>query len=177
MTVIDRVGTMSRGLSVRHVFHILACSGLAVAWLGCGDPNAVKPLTVYPVNGKVLLKDDKPLTKGQVVFVLSAKGLEFASPIGADGTFKMSSQFGDGIPDGDYLVRIDPSATESAAARKVGGKSTWSQPYPVLYSDESASGLRASIKAGDNTLEPFRLVEGSASTKSKAGKSGRPHDD
>ncbi|WP_165219232.1 hypothetical protein [Aquisphaera insulae] len=152
-------------------------AALAAATGGCGDSNAVKSMTVYPVSGKVLLKDDRPLTSGQVVFVLPAKGLEFSSAIGGDGAFKMTSQFGDGIPDGEYLIRIDPSASGSAPAKKSAGKSVWNNPYPSKYADEASSGLKATIKAGENSLEPFHLLEGPAAAKSKTAKAGRSDDD
>ncbi|WP_148592906.1 peptidase associated/transthyretin-like domain-containing protein [Aquisphaera giovannonii] len=129
---------------------------------------------MYPAKGKVLLKDDKPLSAGRVVFTLQGRGLDFSAPISADGTFTMTSQFGDGIPEGSYLVRVEPEAptTLGPAGKKPAAKGAWTQPYPESYSDETTSGLTAKVNPGENTLEPFKLVPQAGAARAKSGKAG-----
>ena len=80
-------------------------AGLAVALGGCGEPNALSGAKLYPVKGKVLLEDGKPLTSGQVVFVGSKSMITSPATIASDGTFTFKAASGDGLPEGDYKIR------------------------------------------------------------------------
>ena len=64
---------------------LVAAVGMAVA--GCGQ-GSFKYGPDYPVKGKVLLADGKPLRSGRVVFVSSQTALSYAGPIGDDGKFR-----------------------------------------------------------------------------------------
>ena len=87
-------------------------------------------LKTYPVKGKVLLADGKPLTGGRVVFMLPEKGLEFEGPIESDGSFSIKGSQGEGTPEGTYKVRIEPDSTKpgdnSAPARRKSAESAFS---------------------------------------------------
>jgi hypothetical protein len=139
---------------------------------GCGDPNAVTQLKIYPVKGKVLLADGKSLTGGRVVFMLPEKGLEFEGSIESDGSFRIKGSQGEGAPEGTYKVRIAPDWTKPGdnAARAARRKSA-DLPFPAMYGDETTSGLTATVKSGDNTLEPFKLVPGQGGSGSKSERS------
>ncbi len=81
-------------------------AGLALAVGGCGEPNPLSGAKLYPVKGKVLLPDGKPLSSGQVVFVGSKMMVTSPATIESDGSFTFKSASGDGLPEGDYKVRI-----------------------------------------------------------------------
>ncbi len=123
---------------------------------GCSASDAVGNLTVYPVKGKVLLADGKPLTTGRVAFVSPEKGLEFSGPIGPDGSFSIRYGEKEGAPEGKYIIRIDPEAAKGLAKGKPKKRSA-AFPFPEKYTDETTSSLTAAVKAGQNDLEPFKL--------------------
>jgi len=121
---------------------------------GCGDPStAAGPL--YPVKGKVLLADGKPLTTGRVEFLPVKGGMPAAGDIGSDGSFSLKTGDGrEGAPAGDYRVRIEP---KTLAAKKQGKPASF--PFPAKYVDEDGyTGLTATVLAEPTTLEPFKLT-------------------
>ena len=67
----------------------------------------------------------------------------------------MTANSGEGAPPGDYKVRVEPedpsliSPKRPSAARKL--------PFPQKYLDEDSSGLKVTIKAEPNTLQPILL--------------------
>jgi len=137
--------------------------GLAVALAtlvaGCGDPDAAPTaMKTYPVKGKVVLADGKPLASGVIVFANAEKGMEFEAPLGADGAFQIKSSYGDGAPEGSYKIRIQADVTKPGEAKK-GRRTAANLPYPPKYGDETTSGLTAVVKPSDNDLEPFTLAK------------------
>jgi hypothetical protein len=130
---------------------------------GCGDPGtATGPL--YPVKGKVLLPDGKPLTTGRVEFLPQAGGMPTTGDVGPDGSFSLKTGDGrDGAPPGDYKVRLEPTMT-ALAGKKVGRPA--SLPFPAKYFDEDGNtGLTAKVLAEPTTLEPFKLTNDVAGSK------------
>ena len=83
---------------------LLAAIGLLIA--GCG--RAGPPIA--PVSGTVRM-NGKPLTEGNVCFA-SAEGFAASAPVKPDGTFRLGSQYGKGIPLGTYRVTVVPPAPE-----------------------------------------------------------------
>jgi hypothetical protein len=129
----------------------------AVAGIGgCSDVDPISNAALTPVKGKVLLGDGKPLSSGRVAFVSPEKGMEFTGPVGADGSFSLSHGEKEGIPEGKYIVRIDPEASRGAAKDKP-TKRSGALPFPEKYADETTSGLTVTVKPGQNELEPFTL--------------------
>ncbi len=128
---------------------------------GCSDSAATtKAESVYPVHGKVLLADKKPLTSGRMYF-MPVKGSTHAAMgnIGPDGTFSLTTaNAGEGAEPGEYRIRIEP-LEESLPKARPGARtvSRASYPFPIKYNDEDSSGLTATVKPEPNTLEPFRL--------------------
>ena len=124
---------------------------------GCGGGSeAPASLSLNPVKGKVLLEDGKPLTSGNVVFVSSTTGISPNGRIGADGSFTLSSGVqGEGAPAGEYKVRIEPDLGPGTSALKP--KAGAKPPFPSSFADEDSSGLKVTVKSGDNTIEPFKL--------------------
>lgn len=67
---------------------------------GCGAPLP-KPPEALPVKGKVTYQN-KPLTKGSLIFEPEIGGADQQSDISADGTFTLAS----GMPPGPYRVYV-----------------------------------------------------------------------
>jgi hypothetical protein len=127
------------------------------------------------VKGKVLLADGKPLTTGRVAFVQTEKALEFSGDIKSDGSFSLGSSDQPGAPEGSYKVRIDPEPGKSLPGKgRQPKRSTY--PFPEKYADETTSGLTATVKQGENAIEPFKLVPGSSGAANKSSR-GKDKDD
>jgi hypothetical protein len=137
---------------------IVAAAGLMISGLsGCGEPT-YPTATLYPVKGQVLLSDGKPLTSGQVVFV-SNQDVAFLGKVESDGRFSIKTGASDGAPEGEYKVRIEPELQPGIAGRaKKGGAAHL--PFPAKYAHDTTSGLKVTVKPGENNLEPFKLVPG-----------------
>lgn len=92
---------------------------IAASFVGCGPgetpiPQAQKA-PVYPVKGKVLLADGKPLTEGTVTAIAvtppDKPGWTGTGKIESDGSFAMQvPALGDGLPEGEYKIRIESGA-------------------------------------------------------------------
>src|SRR5271166_3314215 len=119
---------------------LVAAVGMAVA--GCGQ-SSFRSGPDYPVKGKILLADGKPLSSGRVVFVSSETALSYAGPIRADGGFELKQGDRVGAPVGKYKVRIEIDETSLPKGR---GKSA-NLPFPGRYRDEDTSKLVATVKA------------------------------
>jgi len=129
---------------------LIAAVGMAVT--GCGQ-GSFRSGPDYPVKGKVLLADGKPLRSGRVVFVSSATALSYAGRIGADGVFELKQGDRVGAPAGDYKVRIEIDET---SLPKGHGKSPI-LPFPARYRDEDASKLTATVKTDPENVFEFKL--------------------
>jgi hypothetical protein len=119
-----------------------------VAWLlfmaasvilpGCGETNPLKGVPLYPVQGKVLLADGKPLATGTVTFV-GAKSSSTAN-LDGEGAYAFKGDGDGGLPEGEYNVRV-----ESAPAGGSSAKTKAKLSYAGKYLDEDASGLKATV--------------------------------
>ncbi len=87
---------------------------ILLTWVGCGESNPLGGQTFYPVKGRVLLADGKPLTSGQVVFVATKSTITSTANIESDGGFAFKAAAGDGLPAGDYKVRIEAGSSGPA---------------------------------------------------------------
>jgi hypothetical protein len=126
---------------------------------GCGNSDAPPVVKVYPVKGKVLLANGKPLSGGHVYFVPAKDGLIVSSgAVGTDGTFTLTTgASGDGAPPGEFRVRVEPdlpARTAASSGRRVGTKAL---PFPSKYTDEDASGVLRTVEPRPNDLEPITL--------------------
>lgn len=161
---------------LRRFFLALAGLTPALAVLlqsGCGGPADAPVLkTLYPVKGTVLLDSGKPVTTGRVVLVSSDGMLSSTGDIGSDGSFAVKSSGGDGVPAGDYKVRIESDSG------KAGGKGAGRAhlPFATKYTDEDSSGLKVTVKAEPNTLDPFKLSTKEAPSPRAGGGSPRDRD-
>ena len=132
---------------------LLAALGLVA---GCGDSTITQPsVSTYPVEGKILLPDGKPLTEGEVRFlpVKPEVGREAAGKIKPDGTFTLTTyKPDDGAAEGEYNVSIDSEQSVPDPSSKTKTRLVLQPKYR-----DGGGGLKATIKAGKNDLPPFQL--------------------
>jgi hypothetical protein len=127
----------------------------AVTFGGCSsDNNPLASATLYPVSGKVLLPDGKPLSSGHIVFVATKTTITARTTIESDGSFTFKAASGDGLPDGEYKIRIEGGASTDGKAG--GGKSKSNLPFDGQFLDEDMSKLTATVTS-DETKNNFEL--------------------
>jgi len=138
--------------SVRLVLVVLMCA-LMSAFASCSK-SSVK---LHPVHGQVLFKD-QPAEGAQVVFRPAQESGEGQNPPMAYGTVDKEGKFslrtdphGEGAPAGNYVVLITWYDTDPNDALKHVSK------LPAKYADQLNPVLKATVKEGNNELEPFRL--------------------
>jgi hypothetical protein len=122
---------------------------LLVAAAGCSDSSgAVLRGTTYPVTGRVLKADGKPLTRGRVVFVPNgAEGAQALAEITSDGSYTLKTSAKDeGAVPGTYKVRVEPAVQDLRGGPRGLGFST-------KYTDEDTSGVLVTVQAQPNTLD------------------------
>jgi len=153
----------------RRVGLVLSAAVL-VGLAGC-ESNPIASLTLYPVKGRVVLPDGKPLASGRIVFVAVKSSLTAPATIESDGSFVVKGSTGDGLPEGDYRVRleVDESKLPPSGGNPAQRKSTL--PFPGHYADEDTSDLKATVKpdASGNSFE-FNLTK--QSDQAGAGRKG-----
>lgn len=127
------------------------------ALAGCSGAGAGSGAPTFEVKGRVLLRNDRPLERGRVVFVPVDVAIPpAAGEIGPDGSFALATRAdADGAAAGRYKVRIEPAATATATATRARRPSR--PEFPVKYIDEDTSGLVVEVKPEANRLDPFRL--------------------
>ncbi len=128
-------------------------AAVAAVLAGCGDSDtidAARTMTFYPVKGKVILPDGKPFAAGKVVF---AGKVTNTATTESDGSFEFKGTK-DGLPDGEYKVRLETGEAGASAGKKKKG----TLPFASKYLDEDTSGLTATVKPdGANDFE-FKLT-------------------
>jgi hypothetical protein len=140
---------------------------IAASAVGC-EKNPLASVKLYPVNGKVLLADGKPLSSGHVVFVGSESMISSTANIESDGSFAIKTDSGGGLPEGPYKVRIEGG---SGTDGKASGKSKGGLPFDKQFLDEDASGLTAGVsndEAKNNfefTLKPTKSETGAGNRR------------
>ncbi len=135
----------------RAGFWFVLVVGVAVG--GCGQGN-YRSGPDYPVKGKVLLADGKPLRSGRVVFVSSATALSYMGVVGDDGGFELKQGDRVGAPAGDYKVRVEIDETTLPKGK---GKAP-SLPFPAKYRDEDVSKLEAKVNPDPENIFEFKLT-------------------
>jgi hypothetical protein len=163
--------SLIKALGRKRFFGLAAC-GLPVLTLvivpGC-ESNPLQGLTLYPAKGKVLLPDGKPLTTGQVIFVATKSTITHAATIESDGSFSFKGTGSDGLPEGDYKIRID-AGSSSAVAKGSRGAPQGTLKFDSIFLDEDASGLKATVTSDEakNNFE-FKLVPTPNTAQAKKG--------
>jgi hypothetical protein len=130
---------------------LLAWSCCALASLivaGCGGGKSLGGVKLYPVKGKILLHDGKPLTSGRVSFVGLKSTITSLASIESDGGFTFKSPDGDGLPEGEYRVVIDPAPPTSIKGSPA--KTKIVLPFAAKYTDEDGSDLKATVTSDES---------------------------
>jgi hypothetical protein len=121
---------------------------------GCGHSDTGK------VAGRVTL-GGKPLDQGAIVFQGTTKGNAIISPLNPDGTYHVKTSKTDGLAPGDYQVAIQPRASFAGKIPLVTPqdrqKKSETSLIPAKYLSVTTSGLKATVKQGDNPPFDFDL--------------------
>jgi hypothetical protein len=128
--------------ALRRLGSLLAAAALGLA--GCAERDPLQSMRLYPVKGRVLLEDGKPLTSGRIVFVATKSSLTSTSPLESDGTFTVKGRTGDGLPEGEYRIRIDFDDSKLPIARGV-KRPNLPLPFAQKYADEDASYIKRTV--------------------------------
>lgn len=106
-----------RTTSYRSLLAMTAFLALAV---GCENNNPLASATFYPVKGKVLLPDGKPLTAGHVVFVSTKTTTTATATIESDGSFSFKECLATAFPRAtiSFGSRVGPMAKRTRANRR-----------------------------------------------------------
>ena len=129
---------------------------LGLVLTGCGNSSSVK---LHPVRGKVFFKD-QPAEGAKVVFLPAGeenaafRGARPAATVSADGSFEMETDpHGVGAPAGEYTALIT-----WFGPRDENPGSNPKNKLPNKYGDQGKPLFKATVKEGENTLEPFKLT-------------------
>ena len=141
---------------------LCACILATLALAGCEDDGR---LETHPVAGRILI-NGTPAAGCVVTFVPLDPALKDvvlpAATASEDGSFALTTyESGDGAPAGEYGVALRWEANSwpgRDADRGVDPVVTM-KPDRLLerYASPEKSGLKATVKEGENVLEPFRL--------------------
>ena len=123
-------------------------SALICLCLGCGAADSV---TIAPVDGKVMF-EGAPVTEGVVTFEDPVKGFAASGLIQPDGTFKLRSDRGNGIPTGNYKVTVNPPSTGQPRPDQPAPKRDFPN-IPEKYRNAKTSGLLKRVLDGENSFE------------------------
>jgi hypothetical protein len=156
---------LNRARSLR----LAACCllGLIVIGVAGCESNPLSGVKLYPVKGKVLLANGKPLSAGQVVFVATKSTITSTANIESDGTFTFKGPSGDGLPEGEYKIRID-AGSSSQVNKGSRGAPEGKLPFDSVFLDEDSSGLTCTVTSDEtkNNFE-FTLKPSASSLKPK----------
>jgi hypothetical protein len=87
--------------------------------------------------------------------VAEKSSLTSSATIESDGSFVFKGSTGDGLPEGDYRVRLEVDESKMPAAKGALAQRNATLPFPPQYADEDVSELKATVKpdASGNTIE------------------------
>lgn len=141
---------------VRSLYPIFTV-GLLLILGGCDDGR----LKCHPVTGTVLY-NGRPLAGVEIAFhaVDPKTGVSYPphAKTDKDGKFKLTSYVADdGCPAGEFKVALAFAVEVAGGDDGADQSKKLSFQVPVQYHKGETSGLTATIKAGTNELEPFKL--------------------
>jgi hypothetical protein len=133
-------------------------ASLAFVLSSCGSEGP----KLHPVTGRVLY-DDKPAEGATVVFHpvnATADAPKPSGVAGKDGAFTLSTYpRGAGAPEGDYVVLVTWFEAAGTSPKEGRDPPQPKSKLPQRYADSNQSGLKATVKPGENKLEPFKLTK------------------
>jgi hypothetical protein len=152
---------------------LLLAALLSVVAPGCGESNPLSGVKFYPVKGKVMLSDGKPLTSGRVVFVATKSTITSTADIESDGAFAFKGNSGVGLPDGEYKIRFEAGSSGSPV-KGASARLKATAPFAMKYLDEDSSKLTAMVAPDESknnfeftleTHDPAAQLRGSAADR------------
>jgi hypothetical protein len=156
--------------ALSRCFVALISGAAALALSSCGDPNPLGGARRYQVKAKFVLADGKPLTSGRVTFVELKYRQNFITEVTSDGGFEFKGLGGDGLPEGEYRVVVEP--LPGTAAKGSGVKAKLDLPYASKYTDEDGSDLKATVTSDESKNNFEFKMEPSSSAKPTAAPRG-----
>src|SRR5262249_41645119 len=154
---LDRLLPMTTARSPRPRVVGLLFAALTLAVASCSADVAL-----HPVRGKVSV-NGAPAPGAVLVFHPEGgdmKSIPATATTGADGTFTLVTGDKPGARTGKYLVTVvwpDPTKNPTEQQAMMGMSPDAPDLLGGRYATLERSTLRAEIKAGENTLEPFDL--------------------
>ena len=139
--------------------------GLVGLWTfaGCSKSSGPK---LYPVRGKITYKG-APVDGANVMFRAVDGNASGAGRTDASGAYQITSQWGTGLPEGEYLVSVTKFEERPMAAEE---KETYNPQLanmeapppksliPMKYQSPEQSGLKASVSKSGVTFD-FDLTD------------------
>ena len=136
----ERASTHPTGLGAS----ILVCLVLA----GCGSREVRGT-----ISGRVTFQD-APVTAGIVMFSNDQKGVHMSAKLAADGTYRVVTAQGAGLPLGTYRVAVAPPLLDAPTGVFTGPpKYPDAANIPPRYRDPKTSGLTLNVHQGDNPFD------------------------
>lgn len=107
------------------------------------------------VSGKVTFRGE-PVAQGLVLFAEREKNLYFTAKLDQEGTYRVKTAEGEGLPVGSYEVTVNPPVLD---APPIGSTMRPAQVprfpnIPLKYRVATSSGLKLEVKEGEN---PFNI--------------------
>lgn len=143
---------------------VLCIVGLVGLWTlgGCSRNTGPK---LYPVRGKVTYKG-APVDGANVMFRAADGSASGAGRTDASGVYQITSQWGSGLPEGEYLVSITKFEERAIAEEEESYNpqlANMDAPppkslIPTKYSSPEQSGLKATVSKSGGTFD-FDLTD------------------
>ncbi|WP_347244319.1 carboxypeptidase-like regulatory domain-containing protein [Thermogutta sp.] len=153
---------MSRFISALRSITVTGFLVVSIVLLGCGKKGGPK---LYPVEGKITYKGN-PLAGANVLFVATDGKASGAGRTDATGSYRIQSQWGAGLPVGEYFVAVtkfeDTGPIEEEGPYNPEAANVEAPPpkplVPQKYAVPEKSGLKASVRPDTNRFD-FDLTD------------------
>jgi len=136
---------------VRSVARAVPTICVLLQCIGCGDNGR---LPTYPVSGRVVLEDGRPLPGGWIVCESDVKAPAARGTIQEDGAFVLGTyEADDGAVAGKHRVSITPAAPQGHDPDRGSAPELIDRKYMLL----DQSGLEFEVEAEGENLVEFTL--------------------
>lgn len=138
----------------RHSASLRRAAAVLVALAALAATSCKKPRDIAPVYGKVTF-NNTPVTEGLVIFQSTEDGVltSAAAKIQSDGSYRVKVMEGDGLYLGNYEIRLSPPVVAELEMTKTPPKAPTTANIPERYRSFNSSGLKLTIKTGDNQFD------------------------